>query len=203
MNGDNILTRSFDESSSKESLRANIFIQNLPPLAKSSSHSRKNTPFTPWKQLYSARTIVMRDLFSKRFTTLFGLHKQNTAKIQYPKFKKYLLAWPQRDAIAAISTTQNRDICSSSRATRGRSSPRLNCNEYANLWAPSVTGLNSSNYERKASSRNTTEDGMTAVIGPFKSLMFRLPCVYKSMTSFSCYNRPDVIIVSCQLGRDW
>ena len=25
---------------------------------------------------------------------------------------------------------------------------------------------------------------MTAVIGPFKSLGFRLPCVYKSMTTF-------------------
>ena len=73
------------------------------------------------------------------------------------------------DAIAAISATQNRDICSSSWATGGRSSPRLNCNEYANLEAPSVTGLNSSNYERKASSRNATKDGMTAVIGPFES----------------------------------
>ena len=126
----------------------------------------------------------MRDLYSERFNALLGLNKQNTAKIQYPKLQKYLLAWPQRDAIAAISTTQNRDICSSSRATRGGSSPRLKCNEYTNIGAPSVTGSNSGHYERKASSRNTTKDGMTAVIGPFKSLEFRLPCVYKSMTTF-------------------
>jgi len=51
------------------------------------------------------------------------------------------------------------------------------------LGAPSVTGLNSSNYEGKASSRNTTKDGMTAVIGPFRSVDFRLPCVYKMMTT--------------------
>ena len=60
---------------------------NIPLLAKSSSYSRKCTPFTPWKQFCSARTIVRRDLFSERFTAFFGLHKQNTAKLQYPKLK--------------------------------------------------------------------------------------------------------------------
>ena len=146
-------------------------------LAKSPSRSLK----TVLQRLYNYHE---RSLQWKIQCAFWDWTSRTLQKIQYPKLQKYLLAWPQRDAIAAISTTQNRDICSSSRATRGRSSPRLKCNEYTNIGAPSVTGSNSGHYERKASSRNTTKDGMTAVIGPFKSLGFRLPCVYKSMTTF-------------------
>ena len=175
MNGENNSTRSFWRITTKGIPTCkHTHPKSTALLAKSPSHSLK----TVLQRLYNYHER------SLQWEIQLGLNKQNTAKIQYPKLQKYLLAWPQRDAIAAISTTQNRDICSSSRATRGRSSPRLKCNEYTTIGTPSVTGSNSGHYERKASSRNTTKDGMTAVIGPFKSLGFRLLCVYKSMTTF-------------------